>query len=556
MKPKSLLYFVSSTFVLFLLSSYIAGQAVQRTIHTPAWTRAASFGGSGTDSGAAVKVDTRGNRYVTGGFSLTARFGNKTLASAGGTDIFLAKFGSSGELQWLLQAGGPGDDVGHDIAFDREQNIYLSGSFTDSATFHSVNGPAKKVTGAGLTIFLAKYAPSGKLAWVQTGIASFNGQDEAFGVAIDPATGTVFITGITQGDTTFSSSDGAEHTVPGVFTWHMFLVKYDTDGNFHWGQTNQASPNTIPHKVAVDAHDNAYVTGWLESTTTFHSNSGHDLTVTGLSQPVQSFPDFPDDAFIVKYDAEGNAKWVNLIGGYKGIATDIAVSEHGEISITGFIGNIAGTPLQAKTIATSQPGGKNINLGGGHLTNPFNKDAFVTTYNSAGVLLKARRIGGNENDGGSGVSYDHQGNLYVAGGFQGRINVEGQSLTGEKRFNLFVLKFKPGTGDLEWAKKADGAGQDNLEVNQGMCVTPAREVLVTGGYQNTADFDAIRLHSAGDLDIFLAELNAIPDKDKCESSRCGDKDDDKDDRDKDDDNRKNQGAKDIHSTETYTTAGR
>jgi hypothetical protein len=81
-----------------------------------------------------------------------------------------------------------------------------------------------------------------------------------------------------------------------------------------------------------------------------------------LSQPVQSFPDFPDDAFIVKYDAEGNAKWVNLIGGYKGIATDIAISDHGEISIAGFIGNIAGTPSQAETIATSQSGGKNISV--------------------------------------------------------------------------------------------------------------------------------------------------------------------------------------------------
>jgi len=286
MKSNSLQYFVASTFMLFLLSSFAAGESFQQTIHTPSWTRAVSFGGGGPDSGSAVKVDTRGNRYVTGGFSLTAKFGNKTLASAGGTDIFLAKFERSGELRWLLQAGGPGDDVGHDIAFDREQNIYLAGSFTDSATFPSINGPSKTVTGVGLTIFLAKYDPSGKLAWVQTGTASFNGQNEGFGVAIDPATGAVFITGITQGDTTFSSSDGAEHTVPGVFTWHMFLVRYNSNGNFQWGQTNEASPNTIPDKLAVDAHGNAYVTGWLESTTTFHSNNGHGLTVTGMSQPV------------------------------------------------------------------------------------------------------------------------------------------------------------------------------------------------------------------------------------------------------------------------------
>jgi hypothetical protein len=42
-----------------------------------------------------------------------------------------------------------------------------------------------------------------------------------------------------------------------------------------------------------------------------------------------------------------------------------------------------------------------------------------------------------------------------------------------------------------------------------MCVTPDGNVLVTGVYQGTAVFDAITLHSAGEQDIFLAELNAI-----------------------------------------------
>lgn len=61
-------------------------------------------------------------------------------------------------------------------------------------------------------------------------------------------------------------------------------------------------------------------------------------------------------------------------------------------------------------------------------------------------------------------------------------------------------------------------------------------VFVAGGYQNTAVFDSLTLHSAGDLEIFFAELNAKPDNDDCEGSRCGDKDDD---------NRTNHGGKDM-----------
>jgi hypothetical protein len=526
--------FLKWTLLLFFVTS---GQVLAEP--APVWTRAVSFGGSGSDNGHAVKVDADGNRYVTGGFSSSAKFGDRVLHSAGGSDIVLAKFDRSGQLRWLLRAGGAGDDVGQDIAFDRAGNIYMTGSFTGSATFPSANGSAKTVTGTGQTIFLAKYHPSGALAWVQTGTVQFDfANNEGFGVAVEPVTGTVFVTGRTQTQTTFSSSDGTEHTVPGPGDWHMFLVKYDRDGKFQWGQSNEASFNCIPHKIAVDEHNNAFVTGWLEGRTTFHSNDGHDLIVTGFSASVQTPPDFPDDAFIVKYDAEGNAKWVNLIGGYKGIGTDIAVSRDGRISITGFIGNIgSGTLAQARTIATSQPGGTNINLGGGRLTTPYNKDAFVATYDGSGVLLKASRIGGTQNEGGSGIAYDRKGNLYVAGVFQGTINVEGHILKGEKPFNLFVLKFrgrsreeqrKPAAsaaGGLAWVKKADGPGTEQFEQNPRMCVTATREVLVTGAYRDTAVFDAIHRQSAGEEDIFLAELNAGRDNDDCDDLGCGEQDD-------------------------------
>ncbi len=76
----------------------------------------------------------------------------------------------------------------------------------------------------------------------------------------------------------------------------------------------------------------------MEGPTVFNSIDGNDLSVPGFSVPVQSYPDYPNDAFVVKYDENGNAQWVNHIGGYKAIATDIATSRYGRVSITGFIG--------------------------------------------------------------------------------------------------------------------------------------------------------------------------------------------------------------------------
>jgi hypothetical protein len=92
--------------------------------------------------------------------------------------------------------------------------------------------------------------------------------------------------------------------------------------------------------VDVDSENNAYVVGWFEGTVTFHSRNGQDQTISGRSEPVQSAPDYPGDAFIAKYDRDGNVQWVNDIGGYKAIATHVAATRQGSISLTGFIGNI------------------------------------------------------------------------------------------------------------------------------------------------------------------------------------------------------------------------
>jgi hypothetical protein len=466
---------------------------------SPSWVRATSFGGSGQDFALAIKAGPDNHQYVTGSFSSTAKFAHTALVSAGGTDIFLAKYRRSGELLWVVQAGGPDDDSGQALDFDRAGNVYLTGWFTNSATFGSTSGASKTVTGMGLaTIFLAKYRPSGTLVWVQTGDAPFDALNNGYGVAVDAVAGTVYMSGRAQGNTTFSSANGQANTVPGTGAWHMFLVKYDTSGNFQWGQTNQASPNSFSNSVAVDTKQNAYVTGWLEATTTFSSNDGNDITVTGFSSPVQTAPDFPGDAFLAKYDRNGNVKWVNHIGGYKGMGSAVAVSPTGEVSIVGFVGNINfGSPGEAETIATSQPPGTNVNLGGGDFTNPFNRDALIATYDAAGVLRRALRRDGTEDEVATALVYDRKGNLYVT---EVVLGLNSQP-------NLFVRKYSGRS--LLWKKEAVNAGiwnGNNTVISPAVAIDPEGRIFVTGGYQGTASFGKIELHSVGSSDIFVAEL--------------------------------------------------
>lgn len=515
---------------------------------TPAWVSASSFGGAGTDGGLTVRVDRDGNRYVTGAFSATAyfalvasvpmneshgaqnAFASKALTSAGGTDVFLAKYDQSGKLKWLTQAGGSRDDVGYDLAFDAMGNVYVTGSFIGSVTFRGINHTDQTVSGPEQTIFLAKYRPSGELAWVQTGTVP-TGNNEGFGVAVEPGTGSIYVTDISQGETTFSSSNGTTHAVAAPFTWHMILVKYDTAGNFQWGQSNEATPNSLGHKVAIDADNSAYVTGWMEGHVIFHSNDGRDWAVDGFSGPVQTFPDYPGDAFVVKYDAHGNVQWVNHIGGYKAIGVDIATSRDGRVSVTGLIGNVADSAPQAQTIVTSQPGGKEVNLHGGNITRPYNKDVFFATWDEDGELLEARRFGGPKDEAGSGIAYDRRGNLTLAGIFQDTIRIAGRTLTENGSSNLFVARFTRqgescfqadpdgqnafGTNALNWVMGARGpfvgAFFLGLEGGPRIGLTARGDVLVTGEYEPAAQFGGFTLPSAGGQDGFLALLK-VPEK--------------------------------------------
>jgi len=451
---------------------------------------ARSVGGIGSDYGAAYKANAAGERCMTGYFSNTVTIGGKVLTSLGDGDIFLAKEGI-----WVVQIGGAGLDEGTDVAFDTAGNIYLTGWFTDSAKFSSTNGHGITVSGLSETAFLAKYDASGVVKWVQTGVDTFVSIDRGHGVAVDSVTGAVFLMGITQGDTTFSSSNGSSHVVPGVSSWHMFLVRYDTNGNFQWGETNAAAPNSIPRGIAIDANDNAYVTGWFEGSSTFSSADGTTLSMTGFSQPVQTPPDYPDDAFVVKYDANGNVKWASDIGGYKAMGLAAAVSGAGNVSVTGFVGNIGGGTLQqGETVVTSQPAGTVTSLGTGQHTSPYNRDWIVLTYDPSGVLLTALRKGGTNHEAGSGIAASGS-DVYLA------IDTEDTSTSAN---TLLVAKYRGATAD--WVRTAPGAGTDAFEQDAKVSVAPGGQVLVTGWFIGSATFGGVTLQSQGAEDMFFARL--------------------------------------------------
>jgi hypothetical protein len=124
------------------------------------WVRQA--GGVGNDTALRSMTDGNGNTYMTGYYSGTATFGSANLVSAGGFDIFIAKYDNAGSVTWAKRAGSTGNDIGYGIAANSLGNVYVSGSFQNMATFDAFNVNSL----GGDDIFVARYDVNGNVQWV------------------------------------------------------------------------------------------------------------------------------------------------------------------------------------------------------------------------------------------------------------------------------------------------------------------------------------------------------------------------------------------------------
>jgi len=109
---------------------------------------AKSAGGSNDDTGNRIAVDDLGNTYITGYFREIATFGDISLTSQGENDIFIVKLDPNGDFEWVKSAGGENEDFARDIAVDNQGNVYVTGSFSGTATFSSTS-----VMSVGAVIF-------------------------------------------------------------------------------------------------------------------------------------------------------------------------------------------------------------------------------------------------------------------------------------------------------------------------------------------------------------------------------------------------------------------
>lgn len=184
------------------------------------WLWSKSAGGNSTDIAYGISIDADGACYVTGSFMGDATFGVTNISSSGSTDIFVAKLDSDGDWLWAIRAGGVGSDTGNAISTDVNGNCFITGSFSETASFGSSN----LTSAGGVDILISKIGTNGNWLWAKR--AGGTGADTGYGIATD-ATGNCCQTGLFSGiadfGSTFLTSAGAND---------IFSTKLDTDGNW------------------------------------------------------------------------------------------------------------------------------------------------------------------------------------------------------------------------------------------------------------------------------------------------------------------------------------
>jgi len=119
----------------------------------------------GDDWGYEITTLSDDSTVVTGRFSVSATFGpdemNQTvLTSAGGRDIFIARYNPNGTLAWAKRAGGSSYDWGYGITTLSDNSTVVTGGFYGSATFGPWEPNQRILTSAGNEdIFIARFAP-------------------------------------------------------------------------------------------------------------------------------------------------------------------------------------------------------------------------------------------------------------------------------------------------------------------------------------------------------------------------------------------------------------
>jgi hypothetical protein len=333
---------------------------------------------------------------ITGALWGSVDFGGGALMSKGGSDIFVARFDKSGTHIWSKLFGDASDQTGNAVAADAWGNFAIAGYFEGTADF----GGGVLTSAGERDIFIATFRPDDSSGWSKR----FGDATSQFarGVAYDNI-GSVLLVGDFYGVVNFG---GEPHTSAG--SADIFLAKFDHSGNFVWSRRFGDAAHQYGFAVAVDGSNRVIITGDMQGTVNFGSGA---LTSAGGT-----------DIYLAKFQSNGVPMWSKRFGDWEnqsGLA--VATDSEENVIITG-------------------AGSGSEDFGGGVLTSAGSVDAFLAAFDASGGHIWSKLYGDASDQSGRGVAADVSGNVIAAGHFQGSMDFGGGALASAGGVDIYLAK--------------------------------------------------------------------------------------------------------------------
>ncbi|MEP7170072.1 MAG: T9SS type A sorting domain-containing protein [Bacteroidota bacterium] len=236
-----------------------------------------SFYSDEYEAGYGITLDAANNIYITGLTRGFAVFDTETVTPHGSYDMFVAKYNSAGDIQWVETTIGSQLELGRKVAVDEGGNVYVGGENYHGGTssFPGINFTSKGYHDP----FVAKYNHVGEFQWAQRG-GSYR-YDYVNGMALIDS-GKVFITG-NYGDTARFSNFYLPHNgITGTEDFYIAKVRSDINtGTIPDFPLCAGASITVPYTANIPFVAGNVFTAQLSNTNGYFANAVNIGSVTG-----------------------------------------------------------------------------------------------------------------------------------------------------------------------------------------------------------------------------------------------------------------------------------
>jgi hypothetical protein len=364
-----------------------------------------------------------------------------------------------GNQGWAKAFGDEAFQTATAIGTDDANNLYLAGYFLGELTFGG-----DTLTTSVVNAYVASFNSQGQHRWSKH---FAGGNTLCHSLAVDPS-GTIIVVGefedyLDLGEDYFDSNGFSSG----------FAVSLDADGNHLWSrQLGNDASHTRVIGTATDGQGNMVLTGQFTGSVDF--GSGSEIGSNAGSP----------DVFVASYVVStGEHRWSNVYGGdtADNVLAIVAAAD-GMHFITGQFTDT-------------------LSFGGAPLSAVGGSDLFVAAYDANGAHAWSISAGTPELDEGARLALGDDDRLFVGGWSHSTIDLGLGPLDSE---GSFVMALTASTGEAQWSQRIGGLLS---HYPHGM-IAAGNELYVLGDFADTIEFGDSVHTSHGSQDIFIVAYNS------------------------------------------------